>query len=96
VLNKGLLILILTLTFLAFDRPFNPAAIIAAFSIAYLFLIVSPTPSGLGIVEGVMTVALSSLDVPLESAAVITLAYRGITFWVPLLVGMLTLRSIRH
>ena len=45
--------------FFAFDVDFTPATVVAGFSIAYLFLIVSPTPAGIGIVEGVMTVALS-------------------------------------
>ena len=95
-LNKGLLATILAFTFLAFGVPFNLGTVVAAFSIAYLFLIVSPTPAGIGIVEGILTVALHSLEVPLGSAAVITMAYRGITFWAPLLVGMFTIRTLKH
>lgn len=95
-LNKVILIGILTLTFLAFHVPFTPGVVIAGFSLASLFLIVSPTPAGIGIVEGVLTVALRSLQVPIEDAAVITMAYRGITFWVPLLVGMVTFRTLPH
>jgi len=95
-LNKALLIGILTLTFLAFHVPFTPGVVIAGFSLASLFLIVSPTPAGIGIVEGVLTVALRSLQIPIEDAAVITMAYRGITFWVPLLVGMVTFRTLPH
>jgi uncharacterized protein (TIRG00374 family) len=95
-LNKSILAVILGITFLAFDVPVTPGIVIAGFSIAYLFLIVSPTPAGIGIVEGVMTVALRSLEVPIESAAVITLAYRGVTFWFPLLIGMIALRSLPH
>jgi uncharacterized protein (TIRG00374 family) len=92
--NKILLILILMTMFRAFDVSFTPQAVVAGFSIAYLFLIVSPTPAGLGIVEGVMTVALVSMQVPFEASAIITLAYRGVTFWVPVLVGMLAFRSL--
>ncbi len=95
-LNKTILVVILGITFLAFDIQPDPGMIVAAFSIAYLFLIVSPTPAGIGIVEGVMTVALRSLAVPIETAAVVTLAYRGVTFWFPLLVGMIALRSLPH
>jgi uncharacterized protein (TIRG00374 family) len=94
--NKLLLILILGLSFLAFEIEFNPGVLVASFSIAYLFLIVSPTPAGIGIVEGILTVSLGSLGVPLSSAAVITLAYRGITFWVPLLVGMVAIRTLKQ
>ncbi len=94
--NKALLITILLLSFLAFEVPFSVGTLIAGFSIGYLFLIVSPTPSGIGVVEGVMTLILSSLAVPLGAAAVITLAYRGITFWVPLLFGMVAFRILTH
>lgn len=86
--NKALLISILMMVFLAFKVPFSAGTIIAGFSIGYLFLIVSPTPSGIGVVEGVLTLTLASLRVALEDAAVVVLAYRGITFWLPLLVGI--------
>ena len=94
--NKILLIVILTLMFLAFGVEFNMATVIAGFSLAYLFLIVSPTPAGIGIVEGVLTVALGSMQVPIQAAAVITLAYRGITFWMPVLLGMAAFRSLHR
>ena len=94
VTNKTLLILILLLTFMAFHVPYSSGTIVAGFSIGYLFLIVSPTPSGIGIVEGVLTLALTSLWVPVEAAAIITLVYRGYTFWLPLFVGMAAFRQM--
>jgi glycosyltransferase 2 family protein len=93
-LNKLLLMAILLMCFLAFKVPAEIGTIVAGLSIAQLFLIVSPTPSGIGIVEGVLAVALRSLGVPLESATVITLAYRSFAFWIPLLIGMVTLRML--
>lgn len=92
--NKTALIIILTLVFLAFKIPISIGTIIACFSIGYLFLIISPTPSGIGFVEGALTLALTSMYIPLEDAAVITLSYRGITFWVPMLLGMVSLRVL--
>ena len=94
--NKALMMGILTVCFLSFDVPFTAGTIIGGFSIAYLFLIVSPTPSGIGIVEGVMPLALSSLRIPWSQAIIITLAYRGITFWFPLGVGALALRVLER
>jgi glycosyltransferase 2 family protein len=85
--NQALLISILLSTFMAFKVPFSAGTVIGGFAISYLFLIVSPTPAGIGIVEGIMPLALSSLHVPWSQAVIITLAYRGITFWVPLGVG---------
>jgi len=94
--NKTFLILILTLVFLAFKVPISIGTIIACFSIGYLFVIVSPTPAGIGVVEGALTLALRSMYIPLSDAAVITLAYRGITFWIPLLLGMISLRVLER
>jgi uncharacterized protein (TIRG00374 family) len=94
--SKALLLSELLLTFLAFQVPFSAGTIIAGFSIGYLFLIVSPTPSGIGIVEGVLTLTLTSLWVSVEPAAIITLVYRGFTFWVPLLIGMFAFRQLPH
>jgi glycosyltransferase 2 family protein len=93
-INKALLISILLCCFLAFQVPFSPGTIIGGFAISYLFLIVSFTPSGIGIVEGVMPLALSSLKVEWSQAVIITLAYRGITFWFPLGIGAIAFRMI--
>ena len=94
IFNLLVLICILLLTFLAFHVPYSSGTIVAGFSIGYLFLIVSPTPAGIGIVEGVLTLALTSLWVPVEAAAIITLVYRGYTFWLPLIVGMAAFRQM--
>jgi uncharacterized protein (TIRG00374 family) len=91
-IGKILLMLILMCVFLAFQIPFSAGTIIGGFAISYLFLIVSPTPSGIGIVEGVMPLALSSLRVPLSQGLIVTLAYRGITFWIPLGIGAIAFR----
>jgi uncharacterized protein (TIRG00374 family) len=94
--NKALLMGILLAAFLAFQVPFSAGTIIGGFAISYLFLIVSPTPSGIGIVEGVMPLALSSLRIPWSEAVIITLAYRGITFWFPLGVGAIAFRTLNR
>lgn len=94
ILDKALLMLVLICSFLSFEVPFSAGTIIAGFSIAYLFLIVSPTPSGIGIVEGLMPVALSSLNVDWSQAVVITLTYRTVTFWVPFGIGAWAFRSL--
>lgn len=94
--SKIILLFILLLMFLAFGVPFSAGTIIAGFSIGYLFFIVSPTPAGIGFVEGGLTLALTTLGVPFGTAAVITLAYRGITFWFPLIFGMIAFRVLPH
>ncbi|MBL8100293.1 MAG: flippase-like domain-containing protein [Anaerolineales bacterium] len=96
ILDKGLLMLILICSFMSFEVPFSAGTIIAGFSMAYLFLIVSPTPSGIGIVEGIMPIALTSLNVNWSQAVVITLIYRAVTFWFPLAVGAWAFRTLNQ
>jgi uncharacterized protein (TIRG00374 family) len=92
--NFALLICVLAFTFLALGTPFTVGTLVGGFSIGYLFLIVSPTPSGLGVVEGMMTIALNTLRVKWEAAVLITLTYRFITFWFPLAVGAVAFRIL--
>lgn len=94
IVNKSLWMLVLVCSFLAFEVPFSAGTIIAGFAIGYLFLIVSPTPSGIGIVEGILPVALTSLNVNWSQAVVITLFYRAITFWYPLGMGAWAFRTL--
>lgn len=92
VINKSLLVLVLYFIFMSFKVPVAPGTIVAGFSIGYLFLIISPTPAGLGFVEGSLTLVLNTMYIPLETAAILTLAYRGITFWLPFFIGMAAVR----
>jgi len=92
--NFALLLCVLAFTFLTLGTPFTIGTLVAGFAISYLFLIVSPTPSGLGVMEGVMTLVLTTLGVKLEAAALITLTYRFITFWFPLAVGAVAFRIL--
>jgi len=92
--GKALLMTILFLVFLAFRQPYTPGTLVAGFSIGYLFYIVSPTPTGIGFVEGAMTLVLGSLRVPVATAAAIVLAFRGLTLWLTVLYGMLVLRWV--
>jgi uncharacterized protein (TIRG00374 family) len=94
-INKILLLIILALTFRTFQIPFTIGTLIAGLSIAYLFVIVSPTPAGVGFVEGALALTLNTMRVPLGSAAVIAITFRAITFWFPLLVGAYSFRHLR-
>ena len=93
--NKMILIVIMLLMFLAFKVPFSAGTIIGGFAIGYLFLIVSVTPSGIGIMEGVLALALNSLGVAWSQAVVITLAYRAVTLWFPLGLGAWAFRYLQ-
>lgn len=93
-LNKGLLVCILWMIFLSFGIPYSIGTIIGGFAIGYLFIIVSPTPSGIGVMEGAMALGLKSLRVDWHAAVIITLVYRAFTFWLPLAVGGLAFRHL--
>lgn len=73
----------------------SPAVLIAGYSIGVLFVAVAITPQGIGVVEGAMTAAFVSLGVPVARATIAVLAYRGISFWFPLLSGFIALRWVR-
>jgi phosphatidylglycerol lysyltransferase len=81
--------------FLAFHQPVHAGLLVAGYSMGILFWIISITPQGIGVVEGTMALVFTSLGVPAERSAVIALAFRGLTFWIPLLLGFLLLRRMR-
>jgi phosphatidylglycerol lysyltransferase len=85
----------LYILFLAFYQPISFGVLVAGFAIGVLFWIVSITPQGIGIVEGVMTLTFTSLGVPAASATAISLAFRGLTFWLPLAIGLFLLRRTK-
>jgi len=94
IFDKVLLMCVLICAFLSFEVPFSTGTIVAGFSLAYLFLIVSPTPSGIGVVEALMPIALTSLNVGWSQAVLITLTYRTVTFWIPFGVGAWAFRTL--
>jgi hypothetical protein len=85
--NKLILLLIFSVLFKAYQVPASIGTLVAGTSIAYLFEIVSLTPYGLGVVEPVLILAFRSMFIPISKAFVITMAYRGVTFWLPLFLG---------
>lgn len=93
--NKLLLLCILTFSFLALNTPFTLGTLLAGFSISYLFFYASPSPSGVGMVEGIMPTALSTLGVPFTEAVLITLVFRAVTLWFPFVVGGLSFRWLQ-
>jgi len=89
---------LLGLLFFAFEIPVEVGVVVCGFAIGYIFTILSPTPSGIGVMGGVMTLSLTSLGLKLEEAAIVTLAFRAISFWIPFFVGMGTFQVLtrRH
>jgi phosphatidylglycerol lysyltransferase len=81
--------------FLAFYQPISIGPLVAGYAVGTLFLIVSPTPMGIGVVEGLMPLVFISLGIPSNVAIVVTLAYRGLTFWLPLTLGFILMQRLK-
>jgi uncharacterized protein (TIRG00374 family) len=96
VINKLLLILILALSFLALGTPVSAGTVVAGFSIGHLFVYASPTPSGIGFVDSILPLALNSLGVPFPRAVLVSLVYRAVTFWLPLVLGAVAFRNLQR
>jgi phosphatidylglycerol lysyltransferase len=88
-------ILCLYTLFLAFNEPVKFGPLIAGYAMGILFWIISITPQGIGVVEGVMALVYTSLGIPSAVAATVALAFRGLTFWLPLLIGFILLRRMK-
>lgn len=91
-LGAGLNVLfdMLTLYFLfvAAGNPISPGILLAGYGLPLLlgraaFFI----PGGLGVVEGTMVALYSGMGVPNSVAVVVVLAYRLLSFWMPLALG---------
>ena len=85
----------LFMLFRAFHAPVHWGVLVAGYSVGILFWLVAITPSGIGVVEGVMTLVLTTLGVHSAAATLIALSFRGLTFWLPLLIGFVLLRRSR-
>jgi uncharacterized membrane protein YbhN (UPF0104 family) len=57
---------------------------------------VSPTPGGLGAVDAALTGGLIRLGVPGATAVLGVVAFRLVTYWLPVLPGAAALRSLRR
>lgn len=73
--------------YLAFVNNIDPLTILSGYIAGWLFTVVSITPQGVGVAETIMIATLHSFGLDLSTAAVITLAYRGLLYWLPLFAG---------
>lgn len=65
----------------------NPSLVLLAYAVAGLLALIPITPGGLGIVEAGLSALLILAGVPGGDAVVATLAYRIISYWLPIMVG---------
>jgi uncharacterized protein (TIRG00374 family) len=65
----------------------RPSLVLLAFCAAQLLAQIPITPGGLGVVEAGLTGTLALIGVPAGAAAVATLAYRLVSYWLALPAG---------
>lgn len=85
----------LYLLFVAFHTPISLGAVAVGYVVGILFWMVPLTPQGVGVVESAMTLTFISFGVAGVPAAAITLAFRGLIFWLPMLLGFVLLRKVK-
>jgi uncharacterized protein (TIRG00374 family) len=81
--------------FLAFGAPVSLEAVAVGYIVGILFWMIPITPQGVGLVEGAMTFAFISFEVPAYQAAAITLTFRGLIFWLPMALGFALLGKVK-
>jgi uncharacterized protein (TIRG00374 family) len=91
----GLDIICLLLVMLAFHETLSPDKVVIAYAVANVVGTFSPTPGGLGAVEGVMIALLVGFGMPSAAAVAVVLAYRLINFWLPIPAGLATYLTVR-
>jgi uncharacterized protein (TIRG00374 family) len=68
------------------DKP-HPSLVLLAYAVARILALIPLTPGGLGIVEGGLSAMLILAGIPAGAAVLSTLAYRIISYWLPIMVG---------
>lgn len=88
-------ILTLYILFRAFNQTVGLGTLVAGYAMGILFWIVSITPQGIGVVEGVMALTFTSLGISGAVATTVVLAFRGLTFWIPMLLGYFAVQRMQ-
>jgi uncharacterized protein (TIRG00374 family) len=73
----------------------NPSLVLVAYAVAGLLALFPFTPGGLGLVEAGLSALLILAGIPSGDAVVATLAYRIISYWLPIAVGPFAYMAFR-
>jgi hypothetical protein len=79
----------------AFGKTVFPIDLLVAYGLANILAVIPITPSGLGVVEGVLIPTLVGFHVPKATAILGVISYRLINFWLPIPVGGASYLSLR-
>ena len=81
--------------FLALGHTPSPGVVLAGLGAATVFFVVAIVPDGIGAVEGAMALTFVSLGVDPATAILVTLGYRILTVWIPVVLGFFVARQLR-
>ena len=87
-LNTGFDMLTLYLFFAAAGHAVGLGLLLTGYGLPLLLGRISFLPGGVGVVEGTMAAVYASLGIPASVTVVVTLAYRLVSFWLPLVLGL--------
>jgi uncharacterized protein (TIRG00374 family) len=79
----------------AFGTIVPPVDLLVAYGLAFVLAVIPITPSGLGVIEGVLIPTLVGFGVPRSTAILGVLGYRLVNFWLPIPVGGVAYLSLR-
>jgi undecaprenyl-diphosphatase len=86
----------LATTLAAFQPHFPVLAVLAVFVVGSTLGQLLPTPGGLGAVEGALIGGLTAVGIGPADAIAAALTARVLTFWLPVLPGVITFRVLQH
>jgi glycosyltransferase 2 family protein len=95
-LNVGFDFLTLFLLFVAVGHPLDPASLLVGYGLPQLLARFAFLPGGIGVVEGSMAALYHGLGVPEAVSVVVIMAYRGLSFWLPTLIGFPVAAYLEH
>jgi uncharacterized protein (TIRG00374 family) len=79
----------------ALGKIVSPIDLLVAYGLAFVIAVIPVTPSGLGVIEGVLIPTLVGFGVPRPTAILGVLGYRLVNFWLPIPVGGIAYLSLR-
>ena len=79
----------------AFGKIVPPVDLLVAYGLAFVLAVIPVTPSGLGVIEGVLIPTLVGFGVARGPALLGVLGYRLVNFWAPIPVGGIAYLSLR-
>jgi undecaprenyl-diphosphatase len=83
-------------TLLALGAHFSVVAVVAVYIVASTLGQLLPTPGGLGAVEGGLVAGLTAIGISSSDAIAAALVTRVLTFWLPVLPGIVAFRLLQH